>query len=59
MNVPPPRDMDDKDPRSDAAIETEIARDAELARRSVARNHPDDPETGMRIWSDLGIGKKS
>jgi hypothetical protein len=50
--------MDDGDPRSTAAIEAQIAEDAELARRGVARAFPDDPETGKGIWGDLGIGKK-
>lgn len=58
MNAPPPKDMDDIDPRTREAIEAEIAQDAELARRSVARGLPDDPKTGMGIWDDLGIGKK-
>lgn len=58
VNAPPPRDMDDNDPRSDAVIEAEIAKDAELARRSVARGLPDEPDTGKGIWDMLGIGKK-
>lgn len=58
MNAPPPKDMDDKDTRSNTAIERDIAQKAELARRSVARAHPDDPETGKSIWGALGIGKK-
>ncbi|MDR7385237.1 hypothetical protein [Promicromonospora iranensis] len=58
MNAPPPKDMDDKDARSNAAIARDIAQKAELARRSVARAHPDDPKTGKGIWDTLGIGKK-
>lgn len=54
---PPPKDMDDSDARSTAAIEADIASKAELARRSVARGLPDDPKTGKGIWSALGIGK--
>lgn len=57
MNAPPPKDMEDNDPRSNAFIEAQIAADAELARRSVARGLPDEPEAGKGIWNDLGIGK--
>jgi hypothetical protein len=57
VNAPPPKDLNDIDPRPTAAIEAEIAKDAELARRSVARAIPEDPKTGMGIWDDLGIGK--
>lgn len=52
-----PKDMHDTDPRSDAEIEAEIAQDAELGRRAVARHFPDDPDTGKATWNQLGIGK--
>jgi len=42
---------------SQATSEAAIAKDAEHARRNVARRFPDDPKTGKGFWSLLGIGK--
>lgn len=62
MNAPPPKDMDDVDPRPTSAIEAEIAKDAEHARRAVARRYPGEAgeaetDTGRSLWDALGIGK--
>jgi hypothetical protein len=60
MNAPPQGQdsLDDIDARSTAALEAEIATKAELARRSVARGLPDEPETGKATWKQLGIERK-
>lgn len=42
MNTPPPKDMDDGDPRSTAAIEAQIAADAEQARQNLAQMVKDE-----------------
>jgi hypothetical protein len=41
----------------ESASKAQIAKDAERARRHVARNYPDDPKTGKSLWDALGIGK--
>lgn len=45
-----------------AKSEAQIARDAERARRNIARRFPgesgkEETETGKGFWSQLGIGK--
>lgn len=64
MNAPPQGQdsLDDIDARSTAALEAEIATKAELARRSVARNHPGEggsaeTDQGRDAMKQLGIGK--
>lgn len=60
MNAPPPDDLQNGSDQvpSTSASEAAIAKDAEHARRHVARNFPDDPKTGKGLWDMLGIGKK-
>jgi hypothetical protein len=60
VNVPPPDELKktyDGTMTRRGDSEKATAKDAELARRAVARQFPDDPKTGKGIWGLLGIGK--
>jgi len=61
MNVPPPEEMKgtyDGVLPPVSKSEARIAKDAERARRAVARQFPDDTKAGKGIWGLLGIGKE-
>lgn len=61
MNAPPPDDLrgktyDSTMPTQESS-EADIAANAEHARRAVARQYPDDTDTGKAAWKQLGIEK--
>lgn len=58
MNAPPPPNSLNQPMPPTHESEAAIEQDAEHGRRAVARHYPDDTETGMATWKQLGIEKK-
>lgn len=62
MNAPPPKDLDDIDPRPTSAIEADIASKAAAARNQVearftGESGKAETDAGKAIERQLGIGR--